>query len=61
MELSEYKHLIEEMQSAVDDFRGRFDLDALNESIQENEARMAEPGFGTTRLPPRKSSMRITC
>lgn len=24
---------------------GRFDLDALNESIQENEARMAEPGF----------------
>ncbi|CCC78207.1 peptide chain release factor 2, N-terminal fragment (natural frameshift) [Lactiplantibacillus plantarum WCFS1] len=22
MELSEYKHLIEEMQSAVDDFRG---------------------------------------
>ena len=24
---------------------GHFDLDALNESIQENEARMAEPGF----------------
>mgnify|MGYP003364996655 CR=1 FL=1 len=24
---------------------GRFDLDALNEGIQENEARMAEPGF----------------
>ncbi|MDE4414743.1 peptide chain release factor 2 [Lactiplantibacillus plantarum] len=45
MELSEYKHLIEEMQSAVDDFRGSLDLDALNESIQENEARMAEPGF----------------
>ncbi|WP_130844884.1 peptide chain release factor 2 [Lactiplantibacillus mudanjiangensis] len=45
MELSEYKHLIEEMQSAVVDFRGSLDLDALNESIQENEARMAEPGF----------------
>ncbi|KLD57513.1 hypothetical protein WP50_33285 [Lactiplantibacillus plantarum] len=24
---------------------GRFDLDALNESIQENEGRMAEPGI----------------
>ncbi|MFC6201358.1 peptide chain release factor 2 [Lactiplantibacillus nangangensis] len=45
MELSETKHLIENMQSAVDDFRGSLDLDALNESIQENEARMAEPGF----------------
>ncbi|MFC6294540.1 peptide chain release factor 2 [Lactiplantibacillus daoliensis] len=45
MELSETKHLVEEMQSAVDDFRGSLDLDALNEGIQENEARMAEPGF----------------
>lgn len=33
------------MQKAIDGFRGRFDFDALSETIAINESKMAEPGF----------------
>ncbi|MEJ6400253.1 peptide chain release factor 2 [Nicoliella lavandulae] len=45
MELSEAKNKIENIQKAIDGFRGSLDLDALNEEIHINEHKMAEPGF----------------
>ncbi|MGK4033039.1 peptide chain release factor 2 [Pediococcus acidilactici] len=45
MELTDAKHQIEDMQKEVADFGRSLDLDALNESISVNEAKMAEPDF----------------
>ncbi|MBF7102752.1 peptide chain release factor 2 [Pediococcus pentosaceus] len=45
MELVEAKHQIEDMKKEVVDFGRSLDLDALNESISVNEAKMAEPNF----------------
>ncbi|PTM21103.1 peptide chain release factor 2 [Lactobacillus sp. PFC-70] len=45
MELSDAKHVISTMRDQLAGFRGRFDFDALNESISVNEGQMAEPGF----------------
>ncbi|WP_191980626.1 peptide chain release factor 2 [Loigolactobacillus backii] len=45
MELSEGKKILAGIKAKLANFRGSLDLDALNESIGENEAQMAEPGF----------------
>ncbi|MHA8262587.1 peptide chain release factor 2 [Lactobacillaceae bacterium Melli_B3] len=45
MELSEAKNKIEKIQKAIRGFRGSLDLDSLNENIQLNEHKMAEPDF----------------
>ncbi|MFT8668454.1 MAG: peptide chain release factor 2 [Liquorilactobacillus hordei] len=45
MEISDYKRIIEKMNEQVADFRGSLDLDALDISISENEAQMANPNF----------------
>ncbi|WP_423789662.1 peptide chain release factor 2 [Limosilactobacillus pontis] len=45
MELSEVKKQVEAMQQDVARFGRSLDLDALDESIAENEQRMAQPDF----------------
>jgi len=45
MELSDAKREIATMRSQLTGFRGRFDFDALNESISVNESQMAERNF----------------
>ncbi|WP_407878678.1 peptide chain release factor 2 [Furfurilactobacillus entadae] len=45
MELAEAKQRLADMQQQITNFRGSLDLDALDQSIAENEARMAEPDF----------------
>ncbi|XCA68028.1 peptide chain release factor 2 [Paucilactobacillus suebicus] len=45
MEVNDVKKTIEDMQHSVDNFGRSLDLDALDERIAENEAKMAEPGF----------------
>ena len=45
MELECYAQHLAAMRTKINQFRGHFDLDALNERITENEGRMAEPGF----------------
>ncbi|WP_404814727.1 peptide chain release factor 2 [Secundilactobacillus paracollinoides] len=45
MEISDIKRDLKAMADEIAGFGGRFDLDALNESISINESKMAEPGF----------------
>ncbi|UDM31831.1 peptide chain release factor 2 [Lentilactobacillus laojiaonis] len=45
MELSEIKKQITKMQETINSFRRSLDFDNLNEEIQINEAKMAEPNF----------------
>ncbi|QFR66573.1 peptide chain release factor 2 [Furfurilactobacillus rossiae] len=45
MELADARQRLADMQQQITNFRGSLDLDALNQSIAENEARMAEPHF----------------
>ncbi|WP_143444058.1 peptide chain release factor 2 [Apilactobacillus kunkeei] len=45
MELADAKNEISQIKKAIQGFRGSLDLDSLQESIEINEAKMAEPGF----------------
>ncbi|MDT6953430.1 peptide chain release factor 2 [Companilactobacillus alimentarius] len=45
MEFGEIKNKISEMENKIVNSRGLFDLDALEESIAENEAKMTVAGF----------------
>ncbi|MFC6324255.1 peptide chain release factor 2 [Companilactobacillus baiquanensis] len=45
MEFGEIKTKINDIEEKVSQFRGSLDLDNLEESIAENEARMTAPGF----------------
>ncbi|MBW1605963.1 peptide chain release factor 2 [Lactobacillus sp. Sy-1] len=54
MELNEAKNKVEAIQKAITGFGGPFDLDALNESIQLNEHKMAEPDFWNDQAQAKK-------
>ncbi|MCB4409955.1 peptide chain release factor 2 [Latilactobacillus sakei] len=45
MELSEARHLLNEIESKITQFRGSLDLEGLQESIAQNEAQMGDPDF----------------
>lgn len=45
MEISEIQNVLDELKKRLDHFRGLFDLDGINESIEINEAKMAQPDF----------------
>ncbi|WP_334330218.1 peptide chain release factor 2 [Companilactobacillus sp. HBUAS59699] len=45
MEFGEIKAKISNIENKISQFRGSLDLDSLEESIAENEAKMAENGF----------------
>mgnify|MGYP000158126783 CR=1 FL=1 len=45
MELSEARHLLNEIESKITQSGGLFDLEGLQESIAQNEAQMGDPDF----------------
>lgn len=49
MEISEIQSVLDELKKRLNHFRGLFDLDAIDESIEINENKMAQPDFGITR------------
>lgn len=49
MEISEIQSALDELKKRLNHFRGLFDLDAIDESIEINEAKMAQPDFGMIR------------
>ncbi|WP_407883954.1 peptide chain release factor 2 [Furfurilactobacillus curtus] len=54
MELAEARQKLADMQQQITNFRGSLDLEALNESISENEAKMAEPDFWNDNVAAQK-------
>ncbi|MCH3996729.1 peptide chain release factor 2 [Lactobacillus amylovorus] len=45
MEISEIQSVLDELKKRLNHFRGSLDLDAIDESIEINEAKMAQPDF----------------
>ncbi|WP_133286420.1 peptide chain release factor 2 [Lactobacillus pasteurii] len=45
MELAEIQNALDELNTRLNHFRGSLDLDAINESIEINEQKMAQPDF----------------
>ncbi|MCD5465186.1 peptide chain release factor 2 [Lactobacillus delbrueckii] len=45
MEISEIQNALDELRTRLNHFRGSLDFDNISESIEINEAKMAEPGF----------------
>ncbi|MFB5978725.1 peptide chain release factor 2 [Lactobacillus delbrueckii] len=45
MEINEIQNALDELRTRLNHFRGSLDFDNISESIEINEAKMAEPGF----------------